>query len=104
MKKPVVLLVAFMLTTIHLQAQNTTTGTFWHPVPKNYEVKHALEIESLVPMFLTGGYHVALGYRYKKFRLRASVINGGTYNAETAGINNNSDNFKGIIPRLRAFS
>ena len=44
-------------------------------------------------MFFYGGYHFAVGYRYKKFRLRASVINGGTYNAETAGINNASADF-----------
>ncbi|WP_207382688.1 hypothetical protein [Flavobacterium subsaxonicum] len=47
-----------------------------------------------MPMFFTGGYHFALGYRYKKFRLRASIINGGTYNAEKAGINNSSTDFK----------
>ncbi len=69
-------------------------GTFWKPQPPNYRVKQALEIESLFPMFITGGYHFAIGYRYKKLRLRVSIINGGTYNAETAGINNNSDNFK----------
>ncbi len=69
-------------------------GTCLKPIPRNYQVKQAVEIESLFPMFITGGYHFALGYRYKKFRLRFSVINGGTYNAETAGINNNSANFK----------
>jgi hypothetical protein len=73
---------------------DTAKGTFWKPIPRNYKVKHAIEVESLVPMFFTGGYHFALGYRYKRFRIRASVINGGTYNAETAGINNNSANFK----------
>ena len=73
---------------------NTSTGTFWHPNPPVYAVKQALEVESLVPMFLTGGYHFALGYRYKKFRIRASVINGGTYNAETAGLKNSSSEFK----------
>jgi len=73
---------------------DSTKGTFWKPKPPNYMVRQAVEIESLVPMFFTGGYHFAVGYRYKKFRLRVSVINGGTYNAETAGINNNSANFK----------
>lgn len=70
------------------------TDSFWHPHPRNYDVQQAIEVESLVPMFFTGGYHFAVGYRYKKFRLRASVINGGTYNAETAGINNASNSFK----------
>jgi hypothetical protein len=59
-----------------------------------YEVKHALEVESLVPMFITGGYHLGVGYRYEKFRFRISVINGGTYNAEPAGIKNSSADFK----------
>ena len=73
---------------------DTTAGTFWHPNPPVYAVNHAIEVESLVPMFFTGGYHFALGYRYKKFRIRASVINGGTYNAETAGLKNTSSEFK----------
>jgi hypothetical protein len=78
-----------------LTAQSdSSTSTFWKPVPRNYSVKHAIEIESLFPMFITGGYHVALGYRYKRIRIRASIINGGKYNAETAGINNSSDRYK----------
>lgn len=54
----------------------------------------AIEAESLFPMFFSGGYHVGLGYRYDRWRLRVSVINGGKYNAESAGINNSSDRFK----------
>jgi len=45
-------------------------------------------------MFLTGGYHVGLGYRYEKFRVRVSVINGGTYDCESAGTKNSSPEFK----------
>lgn len=82
-----------MCSTLSAQT-DTATSTFWKPKPRNYKVKHAIEIESLVPMFFSGGYHFALGYRYKKFRIRASIINGGTYNAETAGIQNDSENFK----------
>jgi hypothetical protein len=59
-----------------------------------YEVKSAFEVESLVPMFLTGGYHFAVCYRFDRFRVRFSIINGGTYDAETAGVNNSSANFK----------
>lgn len=55
--------------------------------------KQALEVESLFPMFLTGGFHVGVGYRYDRFRIRASVINGGSYNAEKAGVNNSSGLF-----------
>ena len=95
MKKYAVLFAVLSLTATTLLAQtNAPSGTFWHPNPRPYEVKQALEIESLVPMFLTGGYHFAVGYRYKKFRVRASVINGGTYNAETVGLNNSSPAFK----------
>ena len=61
---------------------------------KSYEVKSAVEVESLVPMFLTGGYHFAVGYRLNRFRIRISVINGGTYDAEPAGVNNSSADFK----------
>jgi len=95
MQHNIVLLAAFLLLTIPAFAQNDTTyGTFLHPIPASYSVKQAFEIESLVPMFFTGGYHAAVGYRYRKFRFRISVINGGHYNAERAGINNSSPEFK----------
>ncbi|MBC8110712.1 MAG: hypothetical protein H7Y04_06595 [Verrucomicrobia bacterium] len=81
-------LIILFIFLIGVQAQtDTSKGTFWKPNPRNYNVKHALEVESLVPMFFYGGYHFAVGYRYKKFRVRLSVINGGTYDAETAGFN-----------------
>ena len=91
--KACLILLMFFSVTIEAQT-DSSKGTFWTPKPRNYQVKQAIEVESLIPMFFTGGYHFAVGYRYKKFRLRVSVINGGTYNAETAGINNNSANFK----------
>ncbi|SEN15949.1 hypothetical protein SAMN04488505_108223 [Chitinophaga rupis] len=72
----------------------TKEGSFFRPFPANYEVKQAIEVESLFPMFFTGGYHIGIGYRYRKFRIRASVINGGTYNAEPAGVSNSSSDFK----------
>ncbi|MEI6410205.1 MAG: hypothetical protein WCR52_12535 [Bacteroidota bacterium] len=93
--KNIVLLLIIIVISTSLNAQTQTSkGTFWKPQPANYEVKQAVEIESLVPMFFTGGYHFAVGYRYEKFRLRVSIINGGTYNAEKAGIKNNSAHFK----------
>ena len=83
MKKQIVLMVALVCVATTISAQSGSTGgTFWKPDPRNYEVKQALEVESLVPMFFTGGYHVGVGYRYDKFRVRVSVINGGTYNAD----------------------
>jgi len=87
------LLILFFIILTSVQAQKTTS-TFWHPSPRNYGAKQAVEVESLFPMFFYGGYHFAAGYRYKKFRVRVSVINGGTYDAETAGINNSSNDFK----------
>jgi len=72
---------------------NSIKGTFWKPLPPSYEAKHAIEVESLFPMFFYGGYHVGVGYRYNKFRVRVSVINGGSYDAEPAGINNSSPDF-----------
>ena len=87
--------VLIFLVTAQLQAQDeTTTSIFWHPNPRNYEAKQAIEVESLVPMFLYGGYHFAVGYRYRKFRVRVSVINGGTYDAEPVGLKNSSPQFK----------
>lgn len=94
MKKLITLIFIIVATTSLLGQVDQPSGTFWKPIPRNYDVKQAIEVESLVPMFFTGGYHFALGYRYKKFRVRASIINGGNYNAETAGIKNSSDDFK----------
>ncbi|GAB3643639.1 hypothetical protein [Spirosoma arcticum] len=95
MKKVAIFWAVVSLTATSVFAQSSSsTSSFWHPNPRNYEVKQALEVESLVPMFITGGYHFAVGYRYRKFRVRASVINGGTYNAETVGLNNSSPAFK----------
>lgn len=95
MKTHGIFFVLSLLALASLLAQTAAQeGTFWKPDPRNYAVKHAVEVESLVPMFFTGGYHFAVGYRYRKFRVRASIINGGTYNAETAGIKNSSPAFK----------
>lgn len=95
MKKIVILLAVLTVLTTNLLAQaETLQNTEVSPKPRSYEVKQALEVESLFPMFITGGYHVSAGYRYQRFRVRASVINGGSYNAETAGINNSSSQFK----------
>lgn len=76
------------------ERQTSLIGCCKETKQKSYDVNQAFEIESLFPMFITGGFHVGVGYRYKKFRVRASVINGGSYNAETAGINNSSSEFK----------
>ena len=95
MKKTIFIFSALIFNVISIIAQtDSLKGTFWKPVPPTYEVKHAIEVESLFPMFFTGGYHAGLGYRYNKFRLRVSVINGGTYDAEPAGVNNSSPEFK----------
>lgn len=95
MKVKLFLIVVFSTIVTTIQAtSDSTKGTFFQPNPRNYEVKHAFEVESLFPMFFAGGYHIGLGYRYERFRVRVSVINGGTYDAETAGIRNSSPQFK----------
>ena len=98
MKKHVVLFVLFVVLNLiatRLFAQvEKSDSTYWHPKPRNYDVAQAIEVESLVPMFFTGGYHYAICYRYHKFRIRASVINGGHYDAEPAGLKNSSADFK----------
>jgi hypothetical protein len=87
MKKYLFWFLLIIISTKTFAQNDETIASILQPVPRNYEVKQAVEVESLVPMFLYGGYHFAVGYRYKKFRVRLSVINGGTYNAETAGFN-----------------
>ena len=95
MKKQFFILTMLVLISTSICAQNDTTkGTFWKPVPRIYDAQQAIEVESLFPMFITGGYHVGLGYRYNKFRVRVSVINGGNYDAEPAGTENSSPDFK----------
>jgi len=95
MKKASIILVLFFFAVTNLLAHTEPSdSSYWHPKPRNYEVKQAFEIESLVPMFLTGGYHYAVCYRYHQFRVRASLINGGDYDAEPAGLKNSSADFK----------
>ena len=95
MKKQIVLIVAIACLATTLSAQSDTVGrNFWKPKPRNYEVKQAFEVESLVPMFFTGGYHFGVGYRYKKFRVRASVINGGTYNVDVQAVSGTVEGYK----------
>ena len=96
MKKKILFIVYLVVTSLIVYGQSDTmlVKAVAKSHSKSYEVKSAIEVESLVPMFLTGGYHFAVGYRYKRFRVRVSVINGGSYDAETAGINNSSASFK----------
>jgi hypothetical protein len=96
MKKTTLIIGILMILPCILPAQEDTTrkSTFWKPVPRNYEVKHAIEVESLFPMYFYGGYHIGICYRYKHFRFRVSVINGGTYDAESVGIPNSSAEYK----------
>lgn len=95
MKKQIVLIVALACVATALEAQTGPGGgTFFKPEPRNYEVKQALEVESLVPMFFTGGYHFGVGYRYNRFRVRMSIINGGTYNADGQAVSGTVDGYK----------
>ena len=96
MKKKILFVVCLSVATVFLYGQSDSLHikTIAKAHSKSYEVKSAIEVESLVPMFLTGGYHFAVGYRYERFRVRVSIINGGTYDAEKAGVNNSSAEFK----------
>ena len=96
MKKKILFIVCLSVTSMFMYGQSDTLKlkSVAKTHAKSYEVKSAIEVESLVPMFLTGGYHVAVGYRYERFRVRFSIINGGKYDAETAGVNNSSADFK----------
>ena len=95
MKTLAYLMILLGITSSAFAQTDTTNSTFWHHrLPNNYDVKQAIEVESLVPMFLYGGYHFAVGYRYRRFRVRVSVINGGTYDAEPVGLKNASSDFK----------
>jgi hypothetical protein len=65
-------------------AQSVSKSTFWKPDPANYTVKKAFEIEAVPFVYFSEGYHLSVGYRYKKLRFRISTINAGTYNSETS--------------------
>jgi len=95
MTKQALLIVTLAFAALTISAQSgSTVGTFWKPDPRNYEVKQALEVESLVPMFFTGGYHFGVGYRYDKFRVRLSIINSGTYHADLQAVSGTVDGYK----------
>ncbi len=95
MNKKIMVFTLLLLGTISIFAQtDSIKGNFLKPFPRMYEAKQAFEVESLFPMFLSGGYHLGVGYRYNKFRIRISVINGGTYDAEPAGTKNASPDYK----------
>ncbi len=88
-----VLMIILLPKTIYAQTKN---GDDLSQIENNttYNVKNAFEVESLVPMFITGGCHFAVCYRIDDFRFRVSVINGGKYDTEPAGLNNSKNEFK----------
>lgn len=49
-------------------------------------------------------FHFAVGYRYHKFRFRASIINGGTYNADAQAVGDVDEGYNGITPHHPDFS
>ena len=95
MQKQIVIIVAIACLASTISAQSDSTGgNFWKPNPGNYEVKQAFEVESLVPMFFTGGFHFAVGYRYLKLRVRVSVINGGSYNVDNQAVGKTDEGYR----------
>lgn len=57
-------------------------GTLFKPARPHYQVQQALEVESVPFVFFSQGYHVAVGYRYERFRVRLSTIDAGTFSSE----------------------
>jgi hypothetical protein len=95
MKKIILTLVVLCVFAANLLAQADSAACQSHGFKhRSYEARQAFEVESLVPMFLTGGFHFGLSYRFDRFRVRVSVINGGDYDAEPAGLKNSSPDFK----------
>jgi hypothetical protein len=96
MKKLFLYLISVFVIVSNLNAQQEDTAKLINnkTVQNSCDIKQAFEIESLVPMFFTGGFHFAASYRFNEFRIRFSVINGGEYNAETAALNNSANDFK----------
>jgi hypothetical protein len=92
--KKSIILAAILSLNSQVFSQNDNGGSFLKPNPRNYQVNQALELESLLPMFFYGGWHLGVGYRYEKFRLRLSVINGGDYNADVQSIDGSIDGYK----------
>jgi hypothetical protein len=45
-------------------------------------------------MFFTGGYHFAVCYRYRHFRFRLSIINGGGYNADDQAVGEKNSGYE----------
>jgi len=92
MNRSIIFIIVLLSVSVQLFSQEVTNNTGC--VNEIGCANQALEVESLFPMFITGGFHVGVGYKYKKIRVRMSVINGGKYNAEPAGFNNSSSEFK----------
>lgn len=94
MKKQLIIILLSVIAGTSFAQTDAVKNSLCTSGSRNVEVKKEFEVESLFPMFLTGGYHVGIGYRYGNFRARIRVINGGTYNAESAGVRNSSSDFK----------
>ena len=67
MRKKILFIVCLVISTANMYGQSDSlqSKTVVKLHSKSYDVKSAFEVESLVPMFLTGGYHFAIGYRTK---------------------------------------
>ena len=92
MRKALLLWSTMLLASTVSATAQTDSVNVW---PRDAAIaQHAIEVESLFPMFFTGGYHFGIGYRHDRLRLRVSVISGGSYDAEPAGIGNSSNDFE----------
>lgn len=80
MKSPL-LVVTLLLLSLRVAGQ-ATKNSFLNPSPANYQVAKAIEVEAVPFVYLSGGYHVSIGYRYNRLRFRASIIDAGSYNSQ----------------------
>ena len=86
----IILFTVLVTTSWFVQAQQAASSSFFRPSPPNYDVKQAFEVEAVPVFYFTGGYHVSVGYRFRKFRVRLSTVSSGTYDEEPK----DKDNFK----------
>lgn len=58
------------------------------------------EIETQVPCFIVGGYHLSVGGRFENFRVRAEIQNSGTMDFGEFGLNNQNKNFHRYLDNI----
>jgi hypothetical protein len=71
---------------------------------QHYTVLLIASLLMTIPALAQIDTNAALGYRYRKFRFRISVLNGGRLNTERIGISNSSPEFERYYKTSPGFS